>query len=185
MNRPLILAVLLALAACTGVREPADYVNVFNGTDFAGNTYPGATLPYGMVQLSPDTDNQCASGYHYSHHFILGFSHNHLSGTGCPDLGDFLVTPGIGKVVPLLLEHENESARPGYYKVTFPEKGITAELTATERTGVHRYTFSGEGQRMVRIDARVSPAGPMGATLTSQPFSRRLSYRPKRRNRAN
>ncbi len=154
MNRPLIFAVLLALAACTGVREPADYVNVFNGTDFAGNTYPGATLPYGMVQLSPDTDVNCASGYHYSHHFILGFSHNHLSGTGCPDLGDFLVTPGLGKVVPLLLEHENESARPGYYKVSFPEKGITAELTATERAGVHRYSFSGPGQRMVRIDAR-------------------------------
>ena len=79
MNRPFILAISLALAACTGVREPADYVNVFNGTDFAGNTYPGATLPYGMVQLSPDTDNQCASGYHYSHNFILGYR---LSGPG-------------------------------------------------------------------------------------------------------
>ena len=147
MNRSLILALSLALAACTGVREPADCVNVFNGTDFAGNTYPGATLPYGMVQLSPDTDSDCASGYHYSHTQVLGFSHNHLSGTGCPDLGDFLVTPGIGRVEPLPLDHKNEKASPGYYKVVFPEQGITAELTATERVGVHRYSFNGPGER--------------------------------------
>ena len=153
MNRPLILALSLALAACTGVREPADCVNVFNGTDFAGNTYPGATLPYGMVQLSPDTDSDCASGYHYSHTQVLGFSHNHLSGTGCPDLGDFLVTPGIGRVEPLPLDHKNEKASPGYYKVVFPEQGITAELTATERVGVHRYSFNGPGERQIRIDA--------------------------------
>ncbi len=153
MNRSLILTVLLALAACTGVREPADYVNVFNGTDFAGNTYPGATLPYGMVQLSPDTDINCASGYHYSHSQVLGFSHNHLSGTGCPDLGDFLVTPGLDSIAPLPLDHRQESAGPGYYRVAFPEHGITAELTATERVGVHRYTFSGPGKRLLQIDA--------------------------------
>ena len=77
---------LLLLAACG--RQPADLVNVFNGTDFAGNTYPGATVPFGAVQLSPDTDVNTSSGYRYRHETILGFSHTHLSGTGCPDLGD-------------------------------------------------------------------------------------------------
>ena len=110
------LAVLL-LAACG--RKPADYVNVFNGTDLAGNTYPGATLPFGAVQLSPDTDVNTASGYHYDHDTILGFSHTHLSGTGCPDLGDFLVTPGLDVVEPLPFSHSDEKARPGYYKVSF------------------------------------------------------------------
>ncbi len=128
-------------------------VNVFNGTDAAGNTYPGASLPYGMVQLSPDTDGETASGYRYAHSTILGFSHNHLSGTGCPDLGDFLITPGLDNVCALPFSHKDESASPGYYKVVFPEKGITVELTATERAGVHRYSFRGEGRRLIRLDA--------------------------------
>ncbi len=144
----------LALVSCQGNREPAGLVNVFNGSDYAGNTYPGATLPYGMVQLSPDTDGATASGYHYSHKRILGFSHTHLNGTGCPDLGDFLVTPGLDQVEPLPFSHKDEQACPGYYSVNFPEKGIRAELTATLRTGVHRYTFSGKGTRRISIDAR-------------------------------
>ena len=154
MNRRALISALMALAlvSCAGEQEPAGLVNVFNGTGFVGNTYPGATLPFGMVQLSPDTDANSASGYRYADNKIQGFSHNHLSGTGCPDLGDFLVTPGVDKVEPLPLDHKNESAAPGYYKVTFPEKGITAELTATERTGVHRYTFSGPGKRLVSIN---------------------------------
>ncbi|MBQ6910818.1 MAG: GH92 family glycosyl hydrolase [Bacteroidales bacterium] len=154
MSRSPFISALLALAlvSCAGEQEPARLVNVFNGSGFSGNTYPGATLPYGMVQLSPDTDANSASGYRYADNKIQGFSHNHLSGTGCPDLGDFLVTPGVDKVEPLPLDHQNETAAPGYYKVTFPEKGITAELTATERTGVHRYTFSGPGKRLVSIN---------------------------------
>ena len=144
------LAVVL-LAACS--RQPADRVHVFNGTDFAGNTYPGATVPFGAVQLSPDTDASTCSGYHYSHDTILGFSHTHLSGTGCPDLGDFLVTPGLDFVEPLPFSHGAENARPGYYKVSF-DKGITAELTATPNAGVHRYTFTEEGTRLIRVDAR-------------------------------
>ena len=152
-SRPFISALMaLALVSCAGEQEPAGLVNVFNGTGFVGNTYPGATLPYGMVQLSPDTDVNSASGYRYADDKILGFSHNHLSGTGCPDLGDFLVTPGLDSVEPLPLNHRNETAGPGYYKVTFPEKGITAELTATERTGVHRYRFSGRGKRLISIN---------------------------------
>ena len=154
------LAVLL-LAACG--RQPTDYVNVFNGTDLAGNTYPGATLPFGAVQLSPDTDVNTCSGYRYSHETILGFSHTHLSGTGCPDLGDFLVTPGLDVVETLPFSHHDEQARPGYYKVSFA-KGITAELTATPNAGVHRYTFKGEGTRLIQIDARHCVGGWCKAT---------------------
>ena len=152
-RRSLIYALMgLALVSCAGEQEPAGLVNVFNGTGFVGNTYPGATLPYGMVQLSPDTGSPSPSGYRYADDKILGFSHNHLSGTGCPDLGDFLVTPGLDAVESLPLDHRNETAGPGYYKVSFPGKGITAELTATERSGIHRYTFSGAGKRMVSIN---------------------------------
>ena len=154
------LAVVL-LAACS--RQPADRVHVFNGTDFAGNTYPGATVPFGAVQLSPDTDANTCSGYHYSHDTILGFSHTHLSGTGCPDLGDFLVTPGLDFVEPLPFSHGAENARPGYYKVSF-DKGITAELTATPNAGVHRYTFTEEGTRLIRVDARHCVGGWCTAT---------------------
>ena len=148
-----------ALVSCVGERGPADYVNVFNGTDFAGNTYPGATVPYGAVQLSPDTDAGLCSGYHYSHDRILGFSHTHLSGTGCPDLGDFLVTPGIDSVTALPFSHQDEVARPGYYRVSFPERRITAELTAWTHTGFHRYRFDGPGTRMIRIDANHCQGG--------------------------
>ena len=154
----------LALLAVSCTRQPADWANVLNGTDFAGNTYPGATLPFGAVQLSPDTDVNTASGYHYSHDTILGFSHTHLSGTGCPDLGDFLVTPGLGRVEPLPFSHNNETARPGSYKVTFPGKGITAELTVTPHVGVHRYTFKGKGTRLIQVDARHCVGGWCTAT---------------------
>lgn len=148
-----------ALVSCVGERGPADYVNVFCGTDFAGNTYPGATVPYGTVQLSPDTDAGLCSGYHYSHDRILGFSHTHLSGTGCPDLGDFLVTPGIDSVTALPFSHQNEEARPGYYRVSFPERGMTVELTAWTHVGFHRYTFDRPGTRMIRIDANHCQGG--------------------------
>ena len=153
-SRPLIfMTLVLALVSCAGNREPARLVNVFNGTGFAGNTYPGATVPYGAVQLSPDTDVDNCSGYRYKDDRILGFSHTHLSGTGCPDFGDFLVTPGIDSVTALPFSHAHETASPGYYKISFPERGITAELTALTHVGVHRYTFTGPGTRMIRIDA--------------------------------
>lgn len=151
------VAVALTIASCAErqeVREPLAQVNVFNGTAFSGNTYPGATLPFGSVQLSPDTHADRCSGYHYDDDAILGFSHTQLSGTGCPDLGDFLFTPALGgAVTPLPLSHDNEEARPGYYKVTFPDEGITAELTVTPHVGVHRYSFRGEGPRQILIDA--------------------------------
>ena len=128
-------------------------VNVFNGTDLAGNTYPGATVPFGAVQLGPDTSPDRTSGYHYKDSVIVGFSHNHLSGTGCPDFGDYLFTPTLsGKAEPLAFSHSDEYACPGYYRVDFPA-GITAEMTADVHTGAHRYTFKGEGVPRILVDA--------------------------------
>ena len=153
--KPLLAAFVIAatvLSSCTEDR-PADLVNVFNGTDLAGNTYPAATVPFGAVQLGPDTSPQRTSGYHYKDTVIVGFSHNHLSGTGCPDFGDFLFTPTLtGKAEPLAFTHENETARPGYYRVIFPA-GITAEMTADVHTGAHRYTFKGTGIPRIQVDA--------------------------------
>ena len=149
-NTLYVIAIVLAFS-CTQEKTPASYVNVFNGSGLAGNTYPGATTPFGAVQLSPDTEPNSASGYKYRDSVILGFSHTHLSGTGCPDFGDFLITPGIGKASPLAFIHADETAYPGYYSVR--TKDLKAELTATAHTGVHRYTFFGEGSRIARIDA--------------------------------
>jgi len=146
----------LARAASTD-DELLGLVNIFWGTGGHGHTYPGATVPFGMVQLSPDTYNDdwdWCSGYHASDDTIMGFSHTHLSGTGCGDLLDFLVVPRTGelRLVPgdrkqpgtgyrSTFSHDDEKAHPGYYSVLLKDTGIRAELTATEHAGFHRYTF--------------------------------------------
>src|ERR1035437_3704440 len=148
------LALLLAVATCSA-KSAVDYVNPFIGTAEHGHVYPGATVPFGMVQLSPDTrDNTWdgSSGYHYSDTSILGFSHNHLTGTGCGDLGNILLMPTVGelKLTPgaqpgegyrARFSHSDESARPGYYSVYLPDYKVKVELTASARAGFHRYTF--------------------------------------------
>ena len=137
--------------------DPASLVDIKIGTGGHGHTFPGATVPFGAVQLSPDTFNDqwdWCSGYHISDTSIMGFSHTHLSGTGCGDLLDFLVMPGTGesKIVPgprsnpdagyrSRFDHNDEHAEPGFYSVLLKDYGIRAELTATERAGLHRYTF--------------------------------------------
>ena len=133
-----------------------EYVNPFVGTDFHGHTFPGATYPFGMVQLSPDTriapvDWDGCSGYHYSDEYIYGFSHTHLSGTGCADLGDILLMPTIGyhpengqldqKVYRSRFSHENEMASPGYYEVLLENTGIKVRLTVGQRCGMHEYSY--------------------------------------------
>jgi predicted alpha-1,2-mannosidase len=134
-----------------------NYVDPRIGTGGHGHCFPGAAVPFGAVQLSPDTFNNgwdACSGYHVSDTSIMGFTHTHLSGTGCGDLLDFLVMPGTGpvKIVPGTREnpelgyrsrfsHADEVTRPGYYSVLLKDTGIHAELTATERAGLHRYTF--------------------------------------------
>lgn len=156
------------LAACTSQKEnPVDFIDPFIGTGFHGHTYPGATVPFGAVQLSPDTRagnwDACA-GYHYDDSTLTGFSHTHLSGTGCIDLGDLLIRPTTQTVdpsrqpmyAPAAFRHEDEKAEAGYYAVLLHEEGIRAELTATAHTGVHRYTFPKESTPTIIVDLKHS-----------------------------
>ncbi|MEW6512281.1 MAG: GH92 family glycosyl hydrolase [Bacteroidota bacterium] len=148
---PLVMALLLipSHTLAQSDQSPVSYVNPFIGTGGHGHTYPGATVPFGMVQLSPDAGKRgwdWCSGYHYSDSLLAGFSHTHLSGTGCADLGDILVTPGVSSRIHsddyrAPFSHADESASPGYYSVLLRDSGIRAELTATTRAGFHRYTF--------------------------------------------
>ena len=154
-----------SVAVCYA-KSPMDYVNPMIGTDAHGHVYPGATVPFGMVQLSPDTrDNTWdgSSGYHYSDTSILGFSHNHLTGTGCPDLGNIMLIPTVGelKLVPgnkpgdgyrARFSHEDEISRPGYYAVLLPDYQMKVELTATAHAGFHRYTFPATTNGHVVVD---------------------------------
>ena len=144
------------------------YVNTFIGTGGHGHTFPGATTPYGMVQLSPDTRTlgwDACGGYHYTDSSILGFSHTHLSGTGISDLGDFLFMPfsGDAKVTPGTPEnpnsgyrsrysHSNEKSSPGYYSVLLEDYDIDVEVTSTKRAGFHKYRFIKGGKSGVIID---------------------------------
>lgn len=141
------------------------YVNPFIGTGGHGHTYPGATMPFGMMQLSPDTRldgwDGC-SGYHYSDEYIYGFSHTHLSGTGVSDYGDILLMP-TNKVVfnngadkkegyRAHFSHDNEVAEPGFYKVLLDDKNINVELTVSERSGIHKYMFPKNAPQIIMLD---------------------------------
>src|SRR5262249_38140182 len=125
-------------------RDLTRYVNPFIGTGGHGHTFPGAIVPFGMVQLSPDTRligwDGC-SGYHYSDSIIYGFSHTHLSGTGISDYGDILLLPTLKNPRSVGFQHRNETSAPGYYSVKLDDDNIFVELTATARVGLHRYTF--------------------------------------------
>ncbi len=140
-------------------KDPASFVNPFIGTDAHGHTYPGATVPFGMVQVSPDNGKSgwdWCSGYHASSDTIVGFSHTHLSGTGCADLGDILFTPTITRpnpkdLVEQIFSHADEEASPGFYSVRLQD-GIRAELTATERGAMHRYSYPGGSAAFFVID---------------------------------
>ena len=146
----------------------AAIVDPFIGTGGHGHTYPGAVLPFGMVQLSPDTRltgwDGC-SGYHESDNIIYGFSHTHLSGTGASDYGDILFMPTTGPVIlerggpedtstgyASRFEHIQEGASPGYYSVLLDDYGVFVKLTATKRIGIHQYQFSKSERQNVIID---------------------------------
>ena len=142
-----------------------NYVNTFIGTGGHGHTYPGATMPFGMMQLSPDTRldgwDGC-SGYHYTDEYIYGFSHTHLSGTGISDYGDVLLMPtnehnfhngADGKKgYRAHFSHDNEVAEPGYYKVHLDSTNIDVELTVSNRSGIHKYQFSSAENQYVILD---------------------------------
>jgi predicted alpha-1,2-mannosidase len=190
-NYPLLIACLLLLAYCAPKKaqeatdqknkpntlqtwDVPDYqgknyselVNPFIGTGGHGHTYPGATAPFGLVQLSPDTRltgwDGC-SGYHYSDSLVYGFSHTHLSGTGVSDYGDVLLMPVTGEVVynngadgkkgyRSRFSHSKEKAQAGYYETYLEDYGIKAALTATPRVGMHAYTFSQDKPAHVILD---------------------------------
>lgn len=148
--------------------QPNKFVDPFIGTGGHGHVYPGATVPFGMVQLSPDNGTSgwdWCSGYHYSDSLVAGFSHLHLSGTGIGDLADILFMPvnrNIDLTVPVKTRtdipylsrysHDNEEASPGYYRVFLQDFGIDAELTTTNRTGFHKYTFKDGDEQSLILD---------------------------------
>lgn len=141
------------------------YVNIFIGTGGHGHTYPGATMPFGMMQLSPDTRLEGwdgCSGYHYSDSYIYGFSHTHLSGTGISDYGDILLMPTNQQIFHngadgkegyrAHFSHNNEFAEPGYYKVHLDSTNIDVELTVAQRSGIHKYQFPSSENQYVILD---------------------------------
>jgi len=143
-----------------------DYVNTFVGTGGHGHTYPGASVPFGMVQLSPDTRLEGwdgCGGYHYSDSIIYGFSHTHLSGTGVSDYGDILIMPIVGDFklnngangevgYCSIFSHKEELTEPGYYKVRLKDYNINVELTTTNRVGFHRYEFPKDKEAKLILD---------------------------------
>ncbi len=164
-----LMPLALVLPACAGHNDASQnqdltqYVNTLIGTDFTGNTYPGAQMPFGMVQLSPDNGIpgwDRIAGYFYPDSTIAGFSHTHLSGTGAGDLYDISFLPVMLPVresdAPLgvhsRFSHDDETANAGYYQVRLTDYDINVELTATERCGIQRYTFpKGDGAVILNL----------------------------------
>ena len=171
-NWILPISLVLLLVGCDDKKQDqtdlASYVNPFIGTGGHGHTYPGATMPFGMVQLSPDTRLEGwdgCSGYHYSDTVVYGFSHTHLSGTGVSDYGDVLLMPMTGAYTPQNgaggptsfgyashFDKSTEIAQPGFYSSYLSDYKINVELTATQRCGMHKYTYEENGSRWIVLD---------------------------------
>lgn len=156
-------AILCITVSCsetkpTDLPDKLQYVDPFIGTGFHGHTFPGATRPFAMVQLSPDTHIMgwdASSGYHYDDNQIYAFSHTHLSGTGIGDLGDIALLPysGTDSIKPVAtFRKETEKATPGYYAVRLDNFGVNVELTSTDRVGFHKYTYDNPHDRRVMLD---------------------------------
>ncbi len=167
------LLISLSLFSCKESSDKKDYTQFTDpmiGTGGHGHTFPGAVVPFGMVQISPDTrweDWDGSSGYHYSDKTIMGFSQTHLSGTGAPEYCDVLLMPTVGEVQIMpgedndpksgyrsAFSHKNEHASPGYYSVILDDDGVKAELTATTRTGFHRYSFPASEKSNIILDIK-------------------------------
>lgn len=179
----LLLIVVLFIALGNEVvkaqEAPVDYVNPFIGTQQRaaskqgwgnGETYPGAVVPWGMVSVSPTTALTSPSGYIHKNPWLYGFGHTHLSGTGCADLGSALMMPSTGDVHTTLdgfrSKYGDEEATPGYYKAVLQPSGIVAEMTATTRSGISKYTFpAGSGDHDILLDASFTVSGAMMPTL--------------------
>jgi predicted alpha-1,2-mannosidase len=173
------LLLLLNYFAAAAQADLTQYAKPIIGTEKMGHTFPGATVPFGAVQLSPDTDTlayevnnhynkdvyKYCAGYQYDDKTIVGFSHTHFSGTGHSDLGDFLIMPTVGTLqlnpgtadhpetgYRSVFHHETEVAEPGYYKVKLEDDNVVAEMTATTRVGFHQYTFPKSDQSHIILD---------------------------------
>jgi len=180
MNKLVILFALLTFfSGCASVQQNkengknkslAGFVDPYIGSDLHGHVFVGASVPFGAVQLGPCNIYKgwdWCSGYHYSDSIMIGFAHTHLSGTGCTDLGDILIMPSTGELqvkpgtqtnyksgFASLYSHQSEIAEPGYYAVTLERYQIRAELTATERVGMHKYTFLSASEGNIIIDLK-------------------------------
>ncbi|RFS22658.1 glycoside hydrolase family 92 protein [Chitinophaga silvatica] len=179
MKKPILSFLLLASLQSFAQENVLQYVKPITGTQRMGHTYPGATVPFGMVQLSPETDTipydmngkynpdvyKYCAGYQYEDKTIVGFSHTHFSGTGHSDLGDFLIMPTVGTLqlnpgtadnpesgYRSRFSHSTEVAEPAYYKVKLEDDNILAELTTTNRVGFHQYTFPQTDQAHIILD---------------------------------
>jgi predicted alpha-1,2-mannosidase len=179
IKRIILPCLLLSAFMVSAQQNLVQYVKPIIGTSKMGHTYPGATVPFGAVQLSPETDTlsyevggkyngdvyKYCAGYKYEDKTITGFSHTHFSGTGHSDLGDFLIMPTQGKLqlnpgtaanpkggYRSAYSHANETAEAGYYKVKLDDDNITAELTSTTRVGMHQYTFPKSDQSHIILD---------------------------------
>lgn len=199
MKRALIVSIAIlfvsVLSAQTTTEDVTQYVNPIIGTQEMGHVFPGACVPFGMVQLSPDTDTipyasngkytgtvyRYCAGYQYNDPTIVGFSHTHLSGTGHSDLGDFLIMPTVGdlKLNPGTADkpengyrsrfsHDTEVSTPGYYRVKLDDYNIDAELTTTEHTGFHQYTFPESDEAHIILDLNHGIYNYDGKVLWSQ-----------------
>ncbi len=180
----LLILTVVASAQKQAAENLVQYVKPIIGTQKMGHTFPGVTVPFGMVQLSPDTDTipyemnghynpdvyKYCAGYQYDDPTIVGFSHTHFSGTGHSDLGDFLIMPTVGalKLNPgtaanpaggfrSVFSHDHETAEADYYKVKLDSYGILAELTASNRVGFHQYTFPQSDQAHIILDMMFYP----------------------------
>ena len=158
----LCIAALLSVSAFSQKNNFAQHINPFIGTGGHGHTFPGATVPFGMVQLSPDTRidgswDGCG-GYHYSDNVIYGFSHTHLNGVGVSDFGDIMLMPTMGepsfdnKVYSSPFSHTNEKATAGFYAVKLDKHNIDVRLTSSTRVGFHEYTFNKNGIANIILD---------------------------------
>lgn len=178
MIRNLIFSILsiVVLTATAADNRYTDYVNPFIGTSGTGHTFPGATTPMGLVQLSPQTGNftwEYCSGYQYNDSKLFGFSHTQISGTGVGDLGDVLILPfqtaEPSSDLSVPFSKRDETASPGYYKTVLTDDNIDVELTATPHVGIHRYSYNkrGDAKILINIDRTIRSWGEAGASSVS------------------
>jgi len=199
-----ILIVAASLNGCGGkaeetssidpfVPDPASFVDPMIGTGAHGHTFPGAVVPFGMIQVSPTNGDEgwdWCSGYHYSSDRIIGFSHTHLSGTGIGDLNDILLLPAVEPLVEVTsnenvsntgshFSHSEETAEAGYYRVRLSDYDVTAEMTASTRAGIHKYTFPEDKDPLViiNLDAALNWDETQDSRITSSSGSLLTGYR--------